>query len=252
MVKIRDITIDEQLQSRVAVSQDKIGEYAELMEEDIEFTPVEIIDDGKKFYLWDGFHRFHAAVKAKLTTIPANVKKGTYREAFLLSLGANANHGLPLSNADKRLKVKRALGDVEIALWSDAEIAKVCGVTRMTVWRIRKEQTEGSAPAAKPQPKPQAPAPVAEAPEEAYDEREEFIKDLAAEVESLKGQLAVTVLPEDKRAEAAEYLEQLKADNELLRQKLDAVTISRDQYMAENAQLKKQVAMLQKKLKAQS
>lgn len=252
MVKIKDITIDPQLQSRVALSQEKIAEYAEMMEEGVEFTPIEIIDDGKKFYLWDGFHRYNAAVKLGLATLPANVKQGTYRDAFLKSLGANANHGLALSNADKRLKVKRALGDVEISLWSDLEVAQLCGVTRMTVWRIRKEMSEG-APPPKTKSPPAAPKPVVnEEPIESFDEREEVIKDLAAEVENLRGQLAVTVLPEEQREEAAAYMDQLQAENAQLRQQLDAVTISRDQFMAENAQLKKQVAMLQKKLKAQS
>lgn len=246
MIKISDITVDQALQSRVALSQDKIAEYAEMMEDGIEFSPVQIVDDGKKFYMWDGFHRYHAAVKAGRTTIDAAIKKGTYRNAFVWSLGANSNHGLPVTNADKRLKVTRALADVELSLWTDQEIAKACGVTRVMVYKMRKER----APAPKEAPKPVAvPEPVVE--QEEYDEREDMIRDLAAEVDSLRGQLAVNAMPEDKREEAASYLDQLKTENAQLRQQLEAVTVSRDQYMAENAQLKKQVAMLQKKLKAQ-
>jgi FtsZ-binding cell division protein ZapB len=53
------------------------------------------------------------------------------------------------------------------------------------------------------------------------------------------------------KAEAAQLIDDLREENRLLRIEIEAVKKSRDQFQAENAQLKKQVAMLNKKIKGQ-
>ncbi|MEX2673389.1 MAG: hypothetical protein WD294_14915 [Phycisphaeraceae bacterium] len=60
-------------------------------------------------------------------------------DAILYSVGANADHGLRRTNADKRASVETLLADDEWAKWSDREIAKRCAVHHDTVNRLRKE-----------------------------------------------------------------------------------------------------------------
>lgn len=246
-IKLADIVTTAGTQIRAKISQEKVIEYANLLQDGTVFDPVQVVDDGESYILWDGFHRHAAHEKAGRETILADVTKGTVRDAILFALGANSRHGLPRTQADRRNAVNRMLDDVEWSTWSDRSIAKACDVSHSLVSTVRKERTAPK-PEVKERPVALMP-PVEETPPE-FDEREEALKDLATEVEQLRGKLAISVLPEEERSEAASYLDDLKEENQKLRQQLDAVTLSRDQYMAENAQLKKQVQILQRKLKA--
>ncbi|MEX2673523.1 MAG: hypothetical protein WD294_15600 [Phycisphaeraceae bacterium] len=58
-------------------------------------------------------------------------------DAILYSVGANADHGLRRTNADKRASVETLLADDEWAKWSDNKIAKACGVSPTTVGTAR-------------------------------------------------------------------------------------------------------------------
>ena len=49
----------------------------------------------------------------------------------------SAAHGKRRTNADKRRSVMRLLEDAEWGQWSDREIARRCGVSYMTVSRMR-------------------------------------------------------------------------------------------------------------------
>lgn len=57
-------------------------------------------------------------------------------DAILFSAGANAAHGYPRTNQDKRNDVLRLLNDEEWGQWSDREIARACVVSPDTVGRI--------------------------------------------------------------------------------------------------------------------
>ena len=58
---------------------------------------------------------------------------------MLYSVGANATHGLPRSNADKRRAVETLLRDDEWAQWSDSEIARRAAVSQPFVGKVRGE-----------------------------------------------------------------------------------------------------------------
>ena len=78
------------------------------------------------------------------------------------------------------------------------------------------------------------------------------VQELQKQNEELQDQLTVAMASgsDDIQKEKAEsIIKDLRAQIRLLEIELKAVTISRDQFQAENAQLMKQVAMLQKKLK---
>ena len=65
------------------------------------------------------------------------MRQGTRRDAVLHSVGANAQHGLRRTNADKRRAVETLLRDEEWSGWSDSEIARRCGVSHPTVAKVR-------------------------------------------------------------------------------------------------------------------
>ena len=141
MLSLSQIRCDGGTQSRAAIHQATVDEYAEDYKNGANFPPITVFYDGEIFWLADGFHREKAARKAGLTEIAAIVKQGTRRDAVLYSVGANAKHGLRRTNADKRRAVMTLLEDGEWKGWSNVAIAKQCGVDEKTVRNLRKSLT---------------------------------------------------------------------------------------------------------------
>ena len=259
MFNIELISIDKGTQSRIAISQDTVDDYARQMEDGAKFPPVIVFHDGVAYYLADGFHRYFANRKLKRDSIDADVVKGTLREAILYSLKANKAHGLRPTIEDKRNMVTKMLTDHEWKEWADREIARHCGVSHVFVAKMRKELSGGEVQATRkfktkggnvstftnrqPEPAPEAPV---------YDEKQEMLDALVAENEKLSEQLAIATI--DGTAEEKDLAQSLiseqKEEIRVLKIELVAVKKSRDMFQSENAQLKKQVAMLQKKMKA--
>lgn len=256
------IKIDGGTQSRAKIDQDVVSEYADNMRDGAKFPPVIVFHDGAEYFLADGFHRYHAAKKAGSPGIKCDVREGTLRDAILYSFGANADHGLRRTPADKRKAVMAMLSDIEWQDWSDREIARQCCVSHPFVAAIRKEMgaektetkfKQGGKVTTR-QEKPKQDEEVATF-TEAEVEREEMtaaVQKLREENEDLQDQLTVALaasIDEIEKEKAQSVIKDLRAQIRLLEIELKAVTSSRDQFQAENAQLMKQVQMLQKKLK---
>jgi len=139
-VNIDLIRQDGGTQARECMNPEAIQEYASSMSEGAEFPPVILFFDGQVYWLGDGFHRVAAARQAKQKAIQAEVHDGGFREALLFAVGANANHGLRRTNADKRRAVSRLLDDPEWGQWSDREISRRCGVSNQFVSNLRAER----------------------------------------------------------------------------------------------------------------
>lgn len=131
------IQIDGGTQSRATLNDHVVNDYAEAIQAGATFPPIVVFYDGKKHWLADGFHRFHAYQKAGREKVATDVRQGTRRDAILHSVGANETHGLRRTNDDKRRAVLTLLGDTEWSKWSDGEIAKRCAVSREYVNRLR-------------------------------------------------------------------------------------------------------------------
>jgi ParB-like chromosome segregation protein Spo0J len=99
---------------------------------------------------------------------------------------------------------------------------------------------------AKPEPPPiQAPPAAPEAPDEytELDAARDQISELQIEVARLSDRLAVECydVSEDEKTEASRIIAELRAEVQSLNAQLAAVTLSRDTYMEENAQMKAQM-----------
>lgn len=134
---VEKIRTDGGTQPREAISRDVVNDYADALREGETLPPVDVFQEGKTWWLADGFHRHAAHVAAKLKNIRAVVHQGTRRDAILFAAGANASHGLRRTNADKRRAVELLLKDQEWSQWSDREIARQCGVSDRFVSSVR-------------------------------------------------------------------------------------------------------------------
>ena len=142
VLHIELVKIDtEGMQTRAALNMEAVREYAEAeAERGSVFPPVILFYDGSKHWLADGFHRVAMARQQGRRKIAAEVREGTASDALWFACGANKDHGLPRTNADKR----RAL---EIALkmhpeMSHEAIALHVGVSRNFVANMRKAATD--------------------------------------------------------------------------------------------------------------
>jgi uncharacterized ParB-like nuclease family protein len=80
---IAAICIDGGTQSRVKIDEDTVAEYMHDMEAGDEFPPVIVFRDYRsgKYFLADGFHRYHANERLKRDDITAIVYKGDHIKA---------------------------------------------------------------------------------------------------------------------------------------------------------------------------
>lgn len=138
-LNISDLKLDGIMQARVAINSEVVNEYAEEMKRGVEFAPIWAFFDEEVYWVADGFHRIAAATQAKLLSIDVYVKKGSARDAQLFAVGANAQHGLKRSNADKRRAVEILLADAKWKKWGDSKIGKMCSVSDRFVATVRKE-----------------------------------------------------------------------------------------------------------------
>lgn len=249
------IRIDGGTQARTKIHEEMVLQYAENMRDGDEFPPAVAFFDGKEYWLADGFHRYHAHKTNKKASMVCNIINGTVRDAILYSYSANTKHGLPLSTEDKRRIVKEIFDDFEWGTLYDREIAKICNVSHTFVSKIResmgiesayKKPASGNVATQKPGKSTKAPE-KAEEKQPEHDERQETIEFLVAENEKLSDQLATQSAPDPELA--SKTIADLREEIKLLTIELKSVKISRDQFQAENAQLKKQIASYQRQLK---
>lgn len=134
-LRVSEINVDHDVQIREATNTDAINEYSEVIDD---LPPVIVFRDKEgQNWLADGFHRYQAAIKAKKLRIKCDVRTGEKRDAILFACGANRDHGLRRTNADKRRAVERLLDDPEWGKWSDGKVAEAAAVSRPFVSGLR-------------------------------------------------------------------------------------------------------------------
>jgi hypothetical protein len=137
-IEVSEILLLEEVQSRVDLDVEAIDEFAEKIKHRVEFPPIVVFQGDDGCICADGFHRVHAALKAKVEKLTAEIRDGGKREAILHSVGANATHGVRRTNADKRRAVAMLLGDPEWRELSARKIAGIASVTHPFVTKMKK------------------------------------------------------------------------------------------------------------------
>lgn len=124
-------------QMRTCLNDDVVQDYIDRMALGDVFPPIVVFQDGVKYWLADGFHRFRARCSSYAETIRAEVHVGTLSDAIAYAVGANKANGLRRTNADKQMAVRAALAHERLRELSDREIAAVVGVSHPFVARMR-------------------------------------------------------------------------------------------------------------------
>ena len=137
-IPIASLRLDGGTQIRQARSEETIADYAEKMRGGEVFPPVTAYYDGAEYWLADGFQRVMARGLTGASAIDVDVRPGTQRDAVLFACGANAEHGAPRTNADKRRAVETLLADPEWVARSNNWISDVCKVSDSLVREVRK------------------------------------------------------------------------------------------------------------------
>lgn len=259
-INIKTIRIDGGTQSRVEINNEIVTEYAQAIQAGAEFPAVVVFSDGVDNWLADGFHRFHAHNQAGKASIAVDVRQGTARDAVLYSFGANGTHGLNRTNADKRKAVTSMLSDSEWAKWSNVAVAKACFVSEGFVRSLRINevttpaertfttkhgttatmQTANIGKPAEPANAPQIAVPTLALVEDEYtelDAAQDLIQDLQAELVVAR----IGSADSEEAAQAANLIADLRAHIKTLEATLKAVTISRDTFQNQVAEMQRQI-----------
>ncbi len=145
-LELKDLEIPQGLLPRVLTGtvEEKVEEYAELLEEGVEFNPILVWEreDGH-YWVIDGVHRVSAYRKAGKERIKAKlVKCKDELDYRIRAIQANLKHGLALAKGERALLAqtlyRQAMGE--------EEIRKVFGVSQETVRKwlapIKQEEKE--------------------------------------------------------------------------------------------------------------
>jgi hypothetical protein len=127
-LKLEDIRLDGDTNPRAELDRDVVHDYAEKYAAGVKMPPPLVFFDGEKNWLVDGFHRWHAARKAKVEKLLCTIVKGTLEAARWASYAQNQAHGQRRSNPDKQRAVIAALRHPKAASMTDVSIAEHVGV----------------------------------------------------------------------------------------------------------------------------
>jgi hypothetical protein len=264
IININTINIANSYQSREEIDQEMIETFAENMLHGDKFPPVLIyVVDGEKL-LADGFHRYFAHKKNNKTSIEVDERASDMDTYILKCTSANNKHGKRPTHKDKVRSLERILKIDEVSsLWSDQDISRHIDVSRSFVYKYRENKPEAivverngkkfTRKTKNTTLKNVIEAPLDEPKETVIEEKNKQVIDyLSKEVEALSDKLAVASLDgsEEDKNKAKETIESLREEIRLLQIDNRSLKSSMDKYQAENAQLKKQVAMLTKRLKS--
>lgn len=135
---LEELVLDPALNLRDRLDQETVDRYLESWES---LPPVTVFEVEGRWLLADGVHRHAAAVTLGRRAIKAEVREGTYAEALDYVAGANLQHGLPLSRAERHraVEVKLRLHHAR----SDRHLSEELGVGRELVAKVRRQLVEG-------------------------------------------------------------------------------------------------------------
>ena len=271
-IEISAIRTDGGTQARLKLDHNVVKESAECMKDGDKFPPVIVFHDGSEYWLANGFHRYFATKSNGELEIECEVKQGTLDDAVLYAFSADGRQGLSRSAEDNRNIIIRMIQHPVWSKWSNAEIAKHVGVSKMTVGRVKASlEKDKPAPTKKKykdkhgnestietknigktkEKKVTKEEPATESDDQIVRELTDALTAVSQENTLLKDKIAIgqwdaseieKIDAEELIAELREQIRILEIDNKSLRE-------SRDTFQNRNSELMRTVKSLQNQLK---
>jgi len=256
-LRIENLLVSQDYQARRKTNPEVVRDYENCLKEGISLPPITVVDTGGEFIVVDGFHRVFACKNQGRDRIQAEVGAGNHLYAVEKAIGANASHGLRRSTADKTRAVEMALNHPELAKESDRALATRCAVSHRFVSKIRaslgkeKSNNKFSRKTLPERAREVDTNPPQDVEFENYDPMSDTLEVLLEENEQLKTQIAIGFADgtELDKAMAESRIAELQLELKNAHIEIRALAASRDSYLRENNELKKQCASYQRKIK---
>jgi len=255
-MKLSQITLDTSLQMREKIDEEVVSEYSQALLDGAKFPPIVLFHDGKNYYIGDGWTRILAHQLAGFEIINADVRMGSYDDAFDYALkDANKDHGQRYTNADKRKKVLKAVHTTRYADYSSRKISEVCNVSHAFVAKVREEtgtkpdviktvQNGKQVMMANTKKDAKKEEPVDEPIEDnqMLTELSNTVQELAEENKKLEARVAVAAMDatEEEKSSAHQIISDLQEQVKILEADNRVLKASRDSFQAEASEAKKQ------------
>jgi hypothetical protein len=126
---ISSLRVDGGTQLRTAIDAAWVEHLVAVIRRGKPLPPLKAVLDGESLWLYDGFHRRLAYLDLKREEVAVEVTYGTLREAILLGVRANSDHGLNRDAETKRRAVLTLLHDEEWSKMSINALAEAAGVS---------------------------------------------------------------------------------------------------------------------------
>lgn len=127
-----------------------VERYCEAIMEGEEFPPLEVVFDSQTYWLFDGFQRAAAIERAGKGSAECLIFSGSYQDALLRALAANARHGLTRTPNDCRRALTTLLDtpDMLQSVLARAQnhggvhrvLAATCGISKGLVYKVLEER----------------------------------------------------------------------------------------------------------------
>jgi hypothetical protein len=153
-VPLRLLRLDGDTQPRVDLPRAAIDRYvAAIRRGDVLPEAVAYLDPEGRYWLADGFLRYHALAEAGRDRMLCEVRRGTLDGARLYAASANHAHGEARLPEDERRAVWLAISCRQAELWPDARVAAHCRVDESLVAEVRDEVRISGNPEDAPAPR---------------------------------------------------------------------------------------------------
>jgi len=145
-LRLTELKADKKYQSRATEFLTDIDDLVQAYKDKEAIPPIDVVrTEEDEYIIVDGHHRHAAAQKAGMERMECRITEGSEHDAFVLSLGANANNkALKRTNADKNKAVTTALTCGDFNRYSNREIAKLCKVSSTFVDKVSKQLQENN------------------------------------------------------------------------------------------------------------
>jgi transposase len=135
-LKVDSIHIPWELFPRVVTGmvEEKVKEYADMIESGVEFDPILVWDKGNgEYWVVDGVHRLEAHKRAGRSTIKAElISCKDEIDCQIKAIQANLKHGLSIKKEEKISLVQKFYYHRGISV---EELSKIFGVSERTIYR---------------------------------------------------------------------------------------------------------------------